>query len=172
MFGKPWKAAAKSLWLTDRKLILPSMRLCACWGWSKCSAFTSARNCFELIDLRREQWTNRDGVITVAGCRGDPYGNIAFDLGNASEFAGHRGAGRYYGADYDSNKVNQHHLDGRHEYLLAGSAIGCDVLINLPKLKTHKKAGVTLSLKNLVGINTDKNWLPHHTEGDPARGGR
>ena len=68
-------------------------------------------------------------------------------------------------------KSIKYHLDGRHEYLLAGSAIGCDVLINLPKLKTHKKAGVTLSLKNLVGINTDKNWLPHHTEGYPPGGG-
>ena len=26
-------------------------------------------------------------------------------------------------------------------------------------------------LKNLVGINGDKNWLPHHTEGSPADGG-
>ena len=128
--------------------------------------------CFELIDLRREEWTNRDGVIV--GRRklsGDPRGNVAFNLGDASEFVGHQGGGRYYGADYDSGEVNQHHVGGRHEYLLAGSAIGCDVFFNLPKLKTHKKAGVTLSLKNLVGINTDKNWLPHHTEGDPALGG-
>jgi hypothetical protein len=46
-----------------------------------------------------------------------------------------------------------------------------DVFINLPKLKTHKKAGITCSLKNLVGINTYKNWLPHHTGGAPAEGG-
>jgi len=46
-----------------------------------------------------------------------------------------------------------------------------DVLINLPKLKTHKKVGVTCALKNLVGINANKNWLPHHTEGTPDRGG-
>jgi hypothetical protein len=45
------------------------------------------------------------------------------------------------------------------------------VFINLPKLKTHKKAGVTLSLKNLVGINGDKNFLPHYTEGTPSTGG-
>jgi hypothetical protein len=38
-------------------------------------------------------------------------------------------------------------------------------------MKTHKKAGVTLSLKNLVGVNADKNWLPHHTEGAAACGG-
>jgi len=127
---------------------------------------------FELIDLRREEWTNRDGVIVERRTLpGDPYGDVAFDLANGSEFVDHHGAGRYYGADYDSGKVNRHHSGGRHEYLISGAAIGCDVFFNLPKLKTHKKAGVTLSLKNLVGINTDKNFLPHHTEGDPAQGG-
>src|SRR5215469_349412 len=127
---------------------------------------------FELIDLRKEQWTNRDGVIVQRQqLAGDPYGDVAFDLADSSEFANHRGAGRYYGADYDSAEVNRHHSGGRHEYLLSDAAIRCDVFFNLPKLKTHKKAGVTLALKNLVGINSDKNWLPHHTEGDPARGG-
>jgi hypothetical protein len=46
-----------------------------------------------------------------------------------------------------------------------------DVFINIPKLKTHKKVGVTLSLKNLVGINGDKNYLPHFCIGTPAEGG-
>src|SRR4029450_3442025 len=46
-----------------------------------------------------------------------------------------------------------------------------DVLINLPKFKTHKKVGITCALKNLVGINANKNWLPHHTEGTPDLGG-
>jgi hypothetical protein len=46
-----------------------------------------------------------------------------------------------------------------------------DVFINLPKLKTHKKVGLTCALKNLVGINANKNWLPHHTEGTPQDGG-
>ena len=127
---------------------------------------------FELIDLRREEWTNRDGVIVERRkLAGDPYGDIAFDLADDSEFVNHLGAGRYYGADYDSDEVNRHHSGRHHEYLLSGAAIGSDVFFNLPKLKTHKKAGVTLSLKNLVGITADKNWLPHHTEGDPAQGG-
>jgi Domain of unknown function (DUF362) len=30
---------------------------------------------------------------------------------------------------------------------------------------------VTCALKNLVGINANKNWLPHHTEGTPDQGG-
>ncbi len=127
---------------------------------------------FELLDLRREEWVNRGGVI-VSRYRlpGDPNGYIAFDLGDYSEFVGHGGTGRYYGADYDAEEVNRHHSNGRHEYLIAGSAIQCDVIFSLPKLKTHKKAGITVSLKNLVGVNGDKNWLPHHTEGDPSIGG-
>ena len=127
---------------------------------------------FELIDLRQEEWTNRGGVIVERRpLPGDPYGSVAFDLGRSSEFVGHKGSGRYYGADYDMGVVNHHHSDGRHEYLIAGCAIKCDVVFSLPKLKTHKKAGVTASLKNLVGVNGDKNWLPHHTEGSPSVAG-
>ena len=119
---------------------------------------------FQILDLRKEQWTNRDGVVVARKqLAGDPQGYAEFDLGQASEFTGHRGTGRYYGADYDDDAVNRHHSSGRHEYLIARTAIKADVIFSLPKLKTHKKAGITVSLKNLVGINGDKNWLPHHT---------
>jgi uncharacterized protein (DUF362 family) len=127
---------------------------------------------FELTDLRKEQW-KAEGEVVVERRKlaGDPRGYIAFDLADRSEFHGHCGEGRYYGADYDDGEVNRHHTGGRHEYLIAGTAIKCDVFINVPKLKTHKKAGITVNLKNLVGVNGDKNWLPHHTCGTPADGG-
>ncbi len=127
---------------------------------------------FELIDLRQEEWKTRGEVIVERKkLPANPYGAVAFNLGHASEFCSHTGAGHYYGADYDSGVVNRHHSDGRHEYLIAGCAIKCDVVFSLPKWKTHKKAGITASLKNLVGVNADKNWLPHHTEGSPQHGG-
>jgi uncharacterized protein (DUF362 family) len=127
---------------------------------------------FELVDLRQEEWTHRDGVVLARRkLAGDPRGYVAFDLAKGSEFHGHRGEGKYYGADYVTSEVNAHHAGARHEYLISGSAIAADVFINLPKLKTHKKAGITCSLKNLVGINGDKNWLPHHTLGAPGEGG-
>lgn len=127
---------------------------------------------FELVDLRQQEWTPRDGVIVGRrDLAGDPRGYIPFDLGGASELYGFGGEGRYYGADYVTTEVNEHHAGSKHEYLIGGSAIHADVFINLPKLKTHKKAGITCSLKNLVGINGDKNWLPHHTLGAPAEGG-
>lgn len=137
------------------------------------AAFFAARGVrFELVDLRREEWTHRDGVVlSRRALAGDPRGYVAFDLGEGSEFFGHRGEGRYYGADYVTSEVNAHHAGRRHEYLISGSAVEADVFFNLPKLKTHKKAGITCSLKNLVGINGDKNWLPHHTLGAPSEGG-
>jgi uncharacterized protein (DUF362 family) len=126
----------------------------------------------EIVDLRKEEWTQVEEVVVERRkLAGDPNGYLAFNLASHSEFHGHHGEGRYYGADYDSDELNSHHTGGRHEYLISGSAIKCDVFINLPKLKTHKKAGITVNLKNLVGVNGDKNWLPHHTIGSPRSGG-
>jgi uncharacterized protein (DUF362 family) len=126
----------------------------------------------ELLDLRREIWKVKDGVV-VERREGelDPAGYVRVDLGEESLFYGHPGEGSYYGADYDSNIVNAHHSGRVQEYLIAGTAMNCDLFINLPKMKTHKKTGITCCLKNLVGINGDKNWLPHHTEGGPSKGG-
>jgi hypothetical protein len=63
------------------------------------------------------------------------------------------------------------HSPGRHQYLVARDIIEADVVINLPKLKTHKKAGVTCALKNLIGINGNKEYLPHHRTGGSETGG-
>jgi len=126
----------------------------------------------EVVDLRNEEWTNVEGIITER-CKlgGDPEGVVRFNLGRDSLFHGHPGEGRYYGADYDAGVVNSHHCGDLQEYLICGTPVKADVFINMPKMKTHKKTGVTLSMKNLVGINADKNWLPHHTDGSPASGG-
>jgi len=126
----------------------------------------------EMIDLRRERWFRQDGVVVRRELNTeDPRGYTAVDLGARSCLHGHGGEGRFYGADYDRRVVNLHHRGDRHEYLLAGTPLDADLFINLPKLKTHRKTGITAALKNLVGINGDKNWLPHHTEGCPADGG-
>ena len=127
---------------------------------------------FAIVDLRKYEWTARnDIVVSRRELEGDPSGYVLFDLGRDSLFYRHNGEGRYYGADYDRGQINEHHQGETHRYLLSGTAVKCDVFFNLPKLKTHKKCGVTMSLKNLVGINGDKNYLPHYTEGVPEKGG-
>jgi uncharacterized protein (DUF362 family) len=126
----------------------------------------------EVIDLRREEVVFRDGIIVE---RRDLQGDllaIARDLGDQSVFhASGLDPRRFRGADYDPVVTATHHSGGRHEYLLSETVLRADLVVNLPKLKTHKKTGVTLALKNLVGINGDKNWLPHHSVGSQAAGG-
>jgi uncharacterized protein (DUF362 family) len=126
----------------------------------------------ELLDLRREVWKRKEEVVTERLPNAeDPRGYVRLNLGRNSQFFQHAGEGRFYGADYDSRVVNEHHRGELQEYLLSGTAIKSDLFINVPKLKTHKKTGITCCLKSLVGINGDKNWLPHHTEGAPSNGG-
>ena len=127
---------------------------------------------FELRDLRRTVDVRREEVVVQRRqLPEDPRGYVTANLGEDSLFYGHLGEGRYYGADHDSGVVNVHHRGHVQEYLISGTAIQCDLFINLPKLKTHKKTGITCCLKNLVGINGEKNWLPHHTEGFPGSHG-
>ena len=126
-----------------------------------------------VIDLRREAVTYRDAVIAERqALPGDPRGYRLVDLGPHSSF---HGSGldprRFRGADYDSRPTTEHHQGGKHEYLLSETVLSADLVVNLPKLKTHKKTGVTLALKNFVGINGDKNLLPHHSAGPPSAGG-
>jgi uncharacterized protein (DUF362 family) len=72
---------------------------------------------------------------------------------------------------YDPRLLAKTHGRGRHRYLVAKDVIAADVVINLPKLKTHKKAGITCALKNLIGINGNKEYLPHHRLGGSNLGG-
>ncbi|MBI5388486.1 MAG: DUF362 domain-containing protein [Verrucomicrobia bacterium] len=126
----------------------------------------------DLLDLRPEAWRAVDGVtVSKQALLGDPLGATHVHLDGASEFVGYSGLGRLYGASFDVAETNARHTAASHEYLLCRTPMDADVFINLPKLKTHKKVGLTCALKNLVGINANKNWLPHHTEGTPAQGG-
>jgi uncharacterized protein (DUF362 family) len=126
----------------------------------------------DLIDLRDQEDTVEDGiVVSRLKLPGDPLGSCHVALDDASEFVGYAGLGKLYGAAFNTQETNERHAGTTHHYMVSKTIITADVVINLPKLKTHKKAGITCSLKNMVGINTRKNWLPHHTQGTPNSGG-
>lgn len=104
---------------------------------------------------------------------GDPLGYSIVDLGTDSDHFGvinnyKKFRGGYY---YNSNDAAKHHNLEKNEYYIANSILNADVIINLPKLKTHGKSGMTCALKNLIGINGLKDWLPHHRRGSPESGG-
>ncbi|MGB2985905.1 MAG: DUF362 domain-containing protein, partial [Phycisphaerae bacterium] len=127
----------------------------------------------EVYDLRPERADKIDGVIVGhSALPGDPAGYVRINLGIHSAFAEiNHLCHLLYGSEYDTGEVRRHHHDDVHEYMISKTILDADCVISLPKLKTHKKVGITVSLKNLVGINGNKNWLPHHREGTPAQGG-
>ncbi len=126
----------------------------------------------ELLDLRKERWIVRDGVCTGSvPLPGDPLGARLIDLGERSHFTGSLGGAPFYGANYDSDETNRNHRDGHNIYEICGTALAADVIINIPKLKTHKKCGMTGCLKGMVGLTGNKNLLPHYRFGPPSKGG-
>ncbi len=97
---------------------------------------------------------------------------VLFDLAGESLLELMAGdADRFRVTMYDPERMRQTHRAGRHQYLVAREVMEADVVLNLPKLKTHRKAGITGALKNLVGINGNKEYLPHHRKGGSSGGG-
>ena len=78
---------------------------------------------------------------------------------------------RFRITNYDPRIMKEHHYGNHHEYRIATEVLDADVIISMPKPKTHRKAGVTIALKNMVGINASKEYLPHHTIGSTEEGG-
>ncbi len=127
----------------------------------------------DTVDFRKERAEKRRGVI-VSRLRndGDPLGYRAVEVGAASRFHGlDERCPRLRVTQYDPVTMSRSHSPSRHAYLFPGTVLDADVLINLPKLKTHRKVGITAAMKNLVGINGSKDWLPHHAFGSVAEGG-
>lgn len=126
------------------------------------------------LDLRREIY--RDGKRLQPDSRngsfGDPKGYREVTLDQASFLEPISDASeKFRVADYSPQETVSSHKRSFHRYLIAGSALACDLFINLPKMKVHQKAGITGALKNLVGVNGQKAYLVHYREGMARQNG-
>jgi uncharacterized protein (DUF362 family) len=74
-------------------------------------------------------------------------------------------------SQYNADKFKDTHSPGVHKYCITKELFDADMVISLPKIKTHQKAGITGALKNIVGLNGDKDFLPHHRIGGDKMGG-
>jgi len=123
-----------------------------------------------LRDFRLTKMKGKFGQKQITAPDSEHY--CLFDLGDRSWLAPITNDRRAFRVTmYDPNLLQEHHCPGKHQYLVARDVIDADVVINLPKLKTHRMAGVTGALKNMVGINGFKEYLPHHRKGGSAYGG-
>lgn len=123
---------------------------------------------FEIKDFRRTAIHNEHGDLShgVEENRFARSNYILFDMGSDSVLEPiSKTKGQFRVTMYDPRKLDETHRSGKHQYLLEKTPFEVDVILNLPKLKTHQKAGITGSLKNLVGINGNKDYLPHHRIG-------
>ena len=97
---------------------------------------------------------------------------IIFDLGEKSYLEPiSTNKKKFRVTDYNPDRLAESHSKGVHKYCISKEIFEADVVISMPKIKTHQKAGITCALKNLVGINGDKDYLPHHRIGGKERGG-
>ena len=125
-----------------------------------------------LRDFRRTTCEYKNGIrIAKEGLR-DPSDYVLFNLGEESMLEPITiKAGQFRVTSYDPRLMAKTHSPKNHQYLIAREIIDADVLVNLPKLKTHRKAGISCALKNLVGVNGNKEYLPHHRIGGSDEGG-
>ena len=128
----------------------------------------------EILDLRKEiSIEDKNGVIIDRAIKDrDPKGYAAVNLGKKSMLMPIMDSYKKFEiTDYGKGTVPIHHNPEKNEYCIAKTILDADVFINIPKLKTHRKAGMTAALKNLIGMNGDKRWLAHHRRGALNEGG-
>ena len=120
----------------------------------------------EIYDLRQEMVVKKhEKIAERVKLVGDPLGYSVVNLGPVSAFKkGDLDYASFKGSECRPDIMSLHHNKEKDEYLISNTFLNADVIINIPKMKTHKRAGVTLSLKNLVGITGDRNWLPHYSD--------
>lgn len=73
--------------------------------------------------------------------------------------------------NYNPDNMAKSHQKGKHCYCVARDVFDAYIVITIPKTKTHRMACMTNTLKNLVGINGEKDYLSHHRIGSKDPGG-
>jgi uncharacterized protein (DUF362 family) len=102
----------------------------------------------------------------------NPYGFTPVDIGSISKLEGLNPSKfrvRIPIADY--RNMTKNHGIGKHEYLFPQAILESDAVISLSKMKTHRYTGITMALKNFMGIPSWKDVLPHFQIGSVPEGG-
>jgi uncharacterized protein (DUF362 family) len=148
-------------------------KLMAAGGYDRLQrCYATARAQVQWRDFRRTTLGNASGVWDRQTDVRPLEDYVLFDLGEDSLLEPiSPDANRFRVTQYDPDLMRQTHSRGRHQYLIAREVVQAAVVVNVPKLKTHKKACITGALKNLVGINGSKDYLPHHRRGGSRTGG-
>ena len=107
------------------------------------------------------------------GCDAADDRGVNIDLGMASllEPLYRRGSPQFRVTNYNSDRTMSYHARGKHVYVLHREVLDADLVVSVPKLKTHEKVGITCALKGCVGAVGCKDCLPHHRFGSSVQDG-
>ena len=127
----------------------------------------------EILDLRHKIVTiDNSGFYIPLPAEGDKLGYTKIHIENSFLQEIVVDYKKFGAPGYGLNETNsQIESSGLHYYHIANTILAADLFINIPKLKTHKKAGITAAMKNLIGINGEKAWIPHFRRGSIRNGG-
>jgi len=134
-----------------------------------------------LVDLRKEIMKSshqRFGKERLVESKGDLMGYTIVDLGVDSFHSETDACWELYCVtgslrtpdEQIIKNMRKYHSYEKHCYCIPNTILNADVIISVPKLKSHRKAGITASLKNFIGIGGLK-YLPHHKKGTPPERG-
>jgi hypothetical protein len=125
----------------------------------------------KIKDFRRTVFSTSKNEISRERVSLKDY--VIFDLGKKSflEPITNDGKNRFRVTCYNPDELAKSHHKGVHKYCIAKDVFDSDIILSMPKIKTHQKAGITNAMKILVGVNGDKDFLPHHRIGAKEYGG-
>lgn len=115
--------------------------------------------------------SNKGIIRTIKPSAEDSNEYVKIELGKKSLHYDPNKKNRYETCGYTDEKINVCHTGEKHEYIISKYVLDADVIINLPKPKTHRFAGITGAQKNFVGTCSDKESLPHFRAGAKSEGG-
>lgn len=122
------------------------------------------------VDFRKYQSTFDRNSVIVDKIYQSTKG-IDVDMGDLSMHEQRKGKRVYQVDNYDRNETGTYHSQHRHVYSVNETVLDADVIINFCKPKSHRLAGFTAAMKNMVGIAYNKASLPHRVEGAASEGG-
>ena len=127
----------------------------------------------EVCDLRKYHVLSvTHGTVSKPILTESKTGSIAVDISSESMHCEKDFKNPVYKvSDYLTSDTKKYHSQGKHIYEVNRLALEADVIINVPKPKTHRLAGMTAACKNFVGITYEKASLPHRVLGGKKDGG-
>ncbi len=128
----------------------------------------------EMMVVKRNRISNSYKKYKITKLKGDPKGYKIVNLkeqSNLYKISLDDNYKKFRVTNYDPKIMRKAHNHTDHRYFVSNSVLQADTIINISKLKAHRKAGFTGCLKNCIGINGNKDWLPHHRVGAISEGG-